>query len=128
MYTYYICYMKNATLIAVLILFGTMAITACTKHEAYIQSGGNLPTNYIIIGANGSLSPATLQVVSGSSITFINNDTQPHNIISNDSITIVTGIIASNSSFLFKKDNAVGTFSYRCTLTPVTSGIIIITP
>lgn len=120
--------MKNTKLIAILIMFCTTVIISCTKHEAYIQNGGNLPTNYITIGANGSLSPATLQVVSGSSITFVNNDTQPHNILSSDSTTIVTGIIASNASFLFKKDHAVGTFSYRCTLTPAISGIIIITP
>jgi plastocyanin len=119
--------MKNNLFTPVIFLLVAIVLATCTKHDAYIESGGLLPTNYITFQANGSFSPVTLRVASGSSITFVNNDTKPHNILSSDS-TIATNIIAPGASFFFKNDNAIGTFPYHCTLDSAIHGTIIITP
>lgn len=119
--------MKNNLFTPVLILLVSVALATCTKHEAYLETGGLLPTNYITFQANGTFSPVTLRVASGSSVTFVNNDNKPHNILSIDS-TIYTKMIEPGSSYFFKNDTAIGSFSYRCTLDSAIRGTIIITP
>lgn len=106
----------------------TILFAACTQEEDFKELGGNLPTNYIIIQADGSLTPSVLSVASGSSITFVNSDTKPHHIISNDSTSIKTNIIASKSFYLFKNDTLHGVFPYRCLLDSNIKGTILITP
>jgi plastocyanin len=119
--------MKNNLFTPVIILLISLALATCSKHEGYLETGGLLPTNYVTFQANGSFSPVTLRVASGSSITFVNNDTKTHNILSTDS-TIYTNLIAPGASYFFKNDTAIGTFSYRCTLDSAIRGTIIITP
>lgn len=119
--------MKNNLFTPVIFLLVAIVLATCTKHEGYVDRGGLLPTNYITFQANGTFGPVTLRVASGSSITFVNNDTKPHNILSSDS-TIATKNIAPGTSFFFKNDNAIGTFPYRCTLDSAIRGTIIITP
>ena len=119
--------MKNNLFTPVIILLVSIALTTCTKHEAFSETGGLLPTNYITLQANGTASPITLRVASGSSITFVNNDSKPHQLLSYDSI-VNTGSISPGKSYFFKNDNAIGTFSYRCIIDSAIRGTIIITP
>jgi plastocyanin len=120
--------MKYSLLISAIILIILISFGACTKNIYYPEQGGNLPSNYIIIEPGGSFSPLLLKVVSGSSITFVNNDTKPHNIISNDSISIITNVIAPKSFYIFKNDSLVGVFPYKCLLDAGIRGTIIINP
>lgn len=120
--------MKNNLFTPVIILVISIALATCTKVDYYPEAGGNLPSNYITIQPGGSFSPAVLKVASGSSITFVNNDTKPHHIKSNDSVSIVTNIIAPNSFYLFKNDAITGSFPYRCILDTNIRGTIIISP
>jgi plastocyanin len=121
--------MKKNLLGPVMLLFATITLFACTKiTEDVTAAGGNLPTHYIVIEANGSFTPALLRVASGSSITFVNNDKKPHNIMSNDSISIRTNVIAPNGFFKFKNDTLVGIFPYKCLVDSNIRGTIIITP
>jgi plastocyanin len=120
--------MKYCSLISLIILIISISLTACTKNIDYPEQGGNLPSNYIIIESGGSFSPLLLKVTTGSSITFVNNDTRPHNIISNDSISINTNIIAPKSFYFFKNDTLTGVFPYKCMLDSSIRGTIIINP
>ena len=120
--------MKYSLFIFFIILIISISLAACTKNIDYPEQGGNLPSNYIIIEPGGSFSPLLLNVVSGSSITFVNNDTKPHHIISNDSISIITNIIAPKSFYFFKNDTLTGVFPYKCLLDASIRGTIIITP
>jgi plastocyanin len=120
--------MKNNLFTPVIILGISVAVATCTKSADTEAVGGDLPTNYITIQADGSFSPAILRVASGSSITFVNNDNEPHQLRSADSVSINTGIIAPSRSYFFKKDTLVGTIAYRCILDTNIRGTIIITP
>ncbi|RYY71870.1 MAG: hypothetical protein EOO13_01585 [Chitinophagaceae bacterium] len=107
----------------------TCLLNACTKHEGYTVAGGNLPTNYITVLPNGKLTPMSLSVASGSSITFVNNHSKPHRILSLDAdSSIYTTIIPPDSSFFFKNDTLIGTFSYKCVLDSSIRGVISIRP
>lgn len=119
--------MKLSYLIPVMFLLMT-TMAACTKHIAYPEEGGNLPGHYITIQANGAFSPALLNVVSGSTIYFVNNDRKAHNILSNDSTSIITNRIEPGSFYLLKTDTIKGIIPYRCTLDSTIRGTIIITP
>lgn len=99
---------------------------SCIKSGLSRPVGGELPTNYIIV-KDSSFTPPILKVVSGSSITFVNNTSIAHTIISDDTLTIKAVSIASGTSYFFKKDTS-GTFLYHCTLHPNARGTIIITP
>jgi plastocyanin len=120
--------MKNNLFTSVLILGISIFLVNCTKVTEFEAAGGNLPTNYITLQADGTFSPAILRLASGSSITFVNNDNEPHKLVSADSLSINTGIIAPGRSFYFKKDSLIGTIPYRCTLDSNIRGTIIITP
>lgn len=120
--------MKHCLFLSFILLIISISLDACTKNIDYPEQGGNLPSNYIIIEPGGSFTPLLLKVTSGSSITFVNNDTEPHNIISNDSISIKTNIIAPKSFYLFKNDSLTGVFPYQCLLDSSIRGTIIINP
>jgi plastocyanin len=120
--------MKNNIFLAIFILLASILWVSCSKVDSFPDAGGTLPSNYITIQANGSFSPFTLRVASGSTITFVNNDSKPHNILSSDSVSIVTNIIAPKSFYIFKNDALIGVFPYKCILDSTIRGTIIISP
>ena len=120
--------MKNNLFTPVIILGISVALATCTKSADFEAVGGDLPTNYITLQADGSFSPAILRVASGSSITFVNNDNEPHQLVSADILTINTGFLAPGRSYFFKKDTLIGTIPYRCLFDTSIRGSVIITP
>src|SRR5690349_20900587 len=104
---------KGVAAIFTVIIF---SVTACNKTGIAEPAGGELPTNYIIV-KDSIFTPATLTVVSGSSITFVNNTANAHTIMTDDTVTIKRTAIAPGTSFFFKKDTS-GTFPYHCTVHP----------
>ena len=121
--------MNNKKLFAAIILFATLIIYSCTKHEAYMPVGGNLPTHYVTILPDGKLQPATLTIASGASITFVNTHNKPHRILSLDvDSSIYTTVIPPDSSYFVKNDTLLGTFAYKCVLDSSIHGSITIRP
>ena len=120
--------MKNTKLLT-LILVAVFIVNACTKHEGYTPAGGNLPTNYITVLPDGRIKPTSLTVASGSSITFVNMHNKPHRILSLDAdSSIYTTVIPPDSSFFYKNDTLLGTFTYKCVLDSTIRGTITIRP
>ena len=111
----------SVTLILVCFFF-----LGCSKGGQPEPLGGDLPTNYIII-SDGAFAPASLTVVNGSSITFVNRSGVAKGIYSSDSVVINKQNILDNTSYFFKKDT-VGTILYRMAGKPTVSGSITFTP
>ena len=106
--------------------FLLLLISGCEKvDQSYNPSGGNLPTNYVVVFDN-SFSPSTLTLVGGNSVTFLNNGSGVHEIVSDDSVTIQSGLIAPQSYYYWKKD-ITGTYPYHCRQHPDVHGILILT-
>ena len=119
--------MKNTPRLCFVVLtLLSIAIVSCDKNGISEPAGGDLPTNYIMV-KDSSFTPGLLTVVSGSSITFVNNTGIAHTVMTDDSTTIKMVAIAPGTSYFYKKDTS-GTFPYHCTLHPVARGTIIITP
>ncbi|MDB5202115.1 MAG: hypothetical protein JWQ27_1524 [Ferruginibacter sp.] len=118
--------MKNR-LFFVLGIATLATIASCDKSsEGFVSQGGLLPTNYILV-KDSSFSPATLTVVSGSSITFVNSTSAIQTIITDDTTTIRATAIQPNKSYFFKKDTS-GIFRYHLVNKPTARGTITITP
>lgn len=116
--------MRKHTIAAFLIL---SLCAGCGKEEkGFPNSGGLLPTSYISI-TSGGFNPASLTLVGGNSVTFLNSTSQNHDVVSDDSVTIRSGIIAPQKSYYWKKD-LQGTYTYRCTLHPGETGTLVLTP
>ncbi len=121
--------MKQIFVFALLTSAAIFSISSCTKHEAYMQAGGNLPTQYMTVLPDGKMQPATVSIASGGSLTFVNSHNKPHRILTLDAdSSIYTPVIAPGSSFLFKNDTLLGSFNYKCVLDSTITGNITIRP
>ncbi len=118
--------MKKRLTFCAIAALGTFLFSSCSKDVNRDAKGGDLPTNYIAV-KDSSFLPAALSVVSGSSITFVNNTTTAKSIITTDSVTIRSVTIAPNSSYIFKKDT-LGVFYYHLTDKLSAAGVFELTP
>lgn len=109
-----------------LILIAANIVFSCNKNNSFNPVGGNLPTNYIII-SNAAFSPASVTVVNGSSITFVNRSGVAKGIYSYDSVVINKQNILDNTSYLFKKDT-IGTIFFKMAGNPYAAASITFTP
>ncbi len=111
---------------ATLLLAAAWIIFPGCDHGLPLPRGGELPTNYIIV-KDSTFTPASLTVVSGSSITFVNNTATAHTLVSDDSLPLRPVTIQPGTSYFYKKDTS-GTFYYHCVQHPVARGVFIVTP
>ena len=114
------------TIYCTLLLSVASVFISCSKDGQPEPVGGDLPTNYVII-SDAAFSPASLTVVNGSSITFVNRSGAAKGIYSSDSVVINKQNILDNTSYFLKKDT-VGTIFYRMAGKPSVSGSITFTP
>jgi plastocyanin len=119
-------FMKHMVFPALAFLLSLFIFSCERPHVGSNTGGGLLPTNYIVI-KDSSFSPASLTVVSGSSITFLNQSSMVHRLMTDDSTTIRDTAIAPNKYYFFKKDT-FGTFNYHLVDKQSARGTIIITP
>lgn len=117
--------MKNAV-VYVFSLLISVGFISCEGNGMPEPAGGELPTNYVMF-KDSSFTPGFLSVVSGSSVTFVNNTSIAHTVMSDDSNTVKLVSIPPGTSYFWKKDTS-GTFPYHCTLHPVARGTIELTP
>lgn len=95
---------------------------SCDKQIGYNGAGGNLPSNYVYI-TDSAITPNSLRLSLGASVTFVNTSSQAHQIVSDDNVTIRTTIINPSTSYYYKKDT-LGIFNYHCELHPTETGAI----
>lgn len=104
---------------ALLAILSVIIIISCSKSN----SNNNAQGTTISITSTG-FSPATLTVVTGSSVTWMNNDSTSHSITSTDG-SIKSGTIASGSSYS-KSFTSAGTFSYFDATKTSMTGVVIV--
>src|SRR6266536_2624248 len=104
-----------------LIISSAIIMTACYKSK----SSYNSPSNYKITMKNSAFSPASLTVVAGSSVTWMNDDTVIHAVTATDG-SFNSGDIAIGSSYS-KTFSTVGTINYSDSHNTNMMGVLIIT-
>ena len=73
---------------------------------------------------NFSFSPATLTVAVGATVTWVNHDDVPHNIVSNDGL-FKSKVMDTDEKFSSTFTKA-GTFPYFCGIHPKMTGKIVV--
>jgi amicyanin len=74
---------------------------------------------------NFSFGPATLTVPAGTTVTWINQDDMPHNIVSSEGKTLKSPILDTDQTFSYTFAS-VGTYPYYCGLHPKMTGKVIV--
>jgi plastocyanin len=74
---------------------------------------------------NSAFSPANIQVASGATVTFTNNDAISHNVTFNNGTVGTTGDFSSGSKTL-TMPAAVGDYPFRCTIHGGMSGTVTV--
>ncbi|MBN8835571.1 MAG: hypothetical protein BGO53_13270 [Sphingobacteriales bacterium 39-19] len=116
---------KNVTGLFFFILL--LVCYSCSKpKDIHDQNGGSLPSNYVDI-KDSSYNPAVLTLVSGSSVTFVNNTATTHTLISGNTQFFDSAIVTPGHFFFLKKD-IDGVLEYHCKEHPDFIGRIFFTP
>jgi plastocyanin len=112
-----------------MLLFGVLVLSGCGSNGASSTSVPAVaPAQRTTVSSNNiniqnfAFSPETLTVTKGTTVTWINNDSAPHQI---KSATFNSGQLGKGQSFSFTF-NDVGAFDYSCAIHPSMLGKIIV--
>jgi plastocyanin len=102
-----------------LILLTVVLITACGSAASPTPAGTlpAIPTGETKVSiTNFAFDPATLTITTGTTVTWTNNDTVAHNVISDDG-SWSSNSLAKGDTFSYTFTQT-GTFSYHCGIHP----------
>jgi plastocyanin len=95
-----------------------------------MPSGGNPPVAPVgpdAVGINGfAFVPATLTVTAGSTVTWTNQDEDPHTVVDGGG-AFRSQVLGSGGAYSFTFP-AAGTFDYVCSIHPFMRGMVVVTP
>jgi plastocyanin len=78
----------------------------------------------IVMARDFMFAPTALTVKAGSTVTWTNQDQEPHTVVSVDGL-FRSGALDTNDSFSFKFERA-GTYRYACSIHPQMIGTIVV--
>jgi plastocyanin len=78
----------------------------------------------IVMARDFMFAPRSLSVSAGSTVTWTNQDDEPHTVVS-DTALFRSGALDTNESFSFRFDKA-GTYHYACSIHPRMVGTIVV--
>ncbi len=119
----------SIALLAVMIIPSVMII-GCSQKTTSQQAQSSTGTNSILI-KNFKFTPGTLTVQKGDTVTWVNEDTAPHQISSDphpghsDLPQLASDILSSGKEHKFTFDKT-GTFRYHCELHTSMKGTVIV--
>jgi len=70
--------------------------------------------------------PSSLNIKTGTKVTWTNNDNIPHTIVSDSGNLLNSGTIALGQSWSFTFSNS-NTVNYHCSIHPMMKGVIVVT-
>jgi amicyanin len=74
---------------------------------------------------NFSYAPSALTVPLGATVTWINQDDVPHNVVSTEGNTLKSSLLDTDQKFSYRFDKA-GTYPYYCSIHPKMIGKVIV--
>jgi amicyanin len=95
-------------------------------HASPAASGqGNASDKYQVKIDNFSFTPPSLTVPAGATVTWVNQDDVPHNIVSSEGKTLKSPVIDTDEKFSYTFTKA-GTYPYYCGIHPRMIGKVIV--
>ncbi len=108
-----------ATIVAI-----ALAIVTSVRTEAR-PAGGDQSGKYEVTIDNFSFSPATLTIPAGATVTWINHDDVPHNILSSEGKILRSPVLDTDQKFSYTF-NKPGTYPYYCGIHPKMIGKVVV--
>jgi plastocyanin len=105
---------KNLLFVGVLLVMGVVAVSGCTSQYT---------ANTITI-QNTTFSPTTLNIKTGTTVTWINKDNETQNIVSNSGI-FDSGNLTTNQSYNYTF-NQSGSYPFHSTINTNLTGTIVV--
>jgi plastocyanin len=95
-------------------------------HAKLIASEQNSSSDkYQIKIDNFSFAPQTLTVPAGTTVTWVNQDDVPHNIVSSEGKTLKSPVLDTDAKFSYKF-TTVGSYPYYCGIHPKMTGKVVV--
>jgi plastocyanin len=127
--------MKREFVLALIIVLLAIVIVVYSfdkKYPAYpgaenaLLVNKNVVTHTVEIRAS-EFYPSYLVVARGEKVIWVNEDTSPHTVTSQNATELDSAIIPPNQTYYHIFENE-GRFSYHCSLRPVLSGEVVVKP
>lgn len=112
-------------IVLVVLIGGSIALVLQQKSSTDKAAKNAVSTNQIAIKGM-ALSPASVTVKAGTTVTWTNNDSTWHSITSYDGRIPSSQNLAQGQSYSYKFTKA-GTFKYHCGIHPNMTGLVVVT-
>src|SRR5260370_28686976 len=107
----------HLSLPAAALLALSLALSQASKARPATSDQNNSSENYQVKIDNFSFGPATLTVPAGTTVTWVNQDDVPHNIVSTDGKTLKSPVLDTDQKFSYTF-NTAGPSPYPCAIHP----------
>jgi len=115
---------KPSLLIALISVFAIIGFYACSKSGGSYSNNGGTNTGNAVSIKNFAFSAATLNVATGTTVTWTNNDATTHTVTADDG-SFDSGNIAPGATFSHKFSSA-GTVPYHCSIHTMMKASVVI--
>ncbi len=88
-------------------------------------SSSQKPSSVVVNIKDFSFSPQTINVKTGTKVTWVNNDSAPHTVNSDSGNLLNSGTLSEGSSFSFTFNHAAS-IDYHCAIHPTMKGHIVV--
>jgi len=113
----------SASAVALLVLF--FSFSNAGHATAVTDEQGGSSDKYQIKIDNFSFAPATLTVPAGATVTWVNQDDVPHNIVSSEGKTLKSPVMDTDEKFSYTFTKP-GTYPYYCGIHPKMTAKVIV--
>lgn len=83
------------------------------------------PASVIVNIKNFAFDPLTLKIRAGTKVTWVNHDTAPHSVVSDEDDTLNSSTLSSGQSFSVTF-NSASNINYHCGIHPIMKGAVIV--
>jgi len=106
---------RNFICLGVLLVFGVVVVSGCTSKQS---------VNNTVAIQNSAFNPVTLNVQVGTTVTWINRDPHPQDVVS-DSGLFTSGNLTNGQSYNYTF-NQTGSYSYHSSIHKSMNGTIVV--
>jgi plastocyanin len=107
---------RNFIFMGILLVLGVVSVSGCTSNE---ESKGDK-----VIIQNSAFIPSTLNITVGTTVTWVNQNPDPQDIVS-DARIFESGTLANGQSYNYTF-NETGSYHYHSTIHPNMEGTIVV--
>ena len=110
---------------AIALLVFSLSLSKLSHANSAALEGNSSAEPYQVKIDNFSFGPATLTIPVGTTVTWVNQDDVPHNVVSTEGRTLKSPVLDTDQKFSYTFTQA-GTYPYYCAIHPKMTGKVIV--